>query len=34
MELKEGQRGHFGMFGLQSSISQVFSKEGEAWLTA
>ena len=24
MELKEGQRGHFGMLGLQSSISQVF----------
>jgi hypothetical protein len=34
VELKEGQRGHLGMFGSQSSISQVFSKEGDAWLTA
>jgi hypothetical protein len=34
MERKEGQRGHFGILGLQSSMLQVLWKEGEAWLTA
>ncbi len=34
MGLGDGQRGHFGILGLQSSMSQGFSKEGEALLTA